>query len=127
MNASARLNIIMLLIVTWTQPGDGQDAPRQPVISAHLSEAEHGLVMRLREKDESALAEVLSQHQGRIYQLALKITGSVEDAEEITQDTFMKLLDTIDRFEGRSSLGTWVYKLGLNQALMRRRKLSRRQ
>ncbi len=117
----------MLLFVTWNLSGDGEGVAPRPVISAHLSEAEQALVKRLVKRDESALAEVLKQHQDRIYQLALKITGSVEDAEEITQDTFLKLLDTIERFEGRSSLGTWLYKLGLNQALMRRRKLGRRQ
>ena len=115
----------MLLVVTWTQAGDGGTA-RKPVISAQLSEAEQALIQRLLEKDESALVEILNQHEGRIYQLAFKITGSAEDAEEITQDTFLKLIETIDRFEGRSSLGTWLYKLGLNQALMRRRKMSRR-
>ncbi len=115
----------MLLIVTWTVEGPGE-APK-PRLEARLSEAEQSLIQRLAQRDESALQEVLASHQGRIYQLALKITGSVEDAEEITQDTFLRLLDTIDRFEGRSSLGTWLYKLGLNQALMRRRKIMRRQ
>jgi RNA polymerase sigma-70 factor (ECF subfamily) len=50
----------------------------------------------------------------------------VEDAEEVTQDTFLRMLDKIDQFEGRSSLGTWVYRMGLNLALMKRRSSTRR-
>jgi RNA polymerase sigma-70 factor (ECF subfamily) len=116
----------MLLIVTWTVDGEGDRAKPVPRIDARLSEADADLIRRLAAKDPAALQAVLAEHEGRIYQLALKITGSVEDAEEVTQDTFLKLLDTIERFEGRSSLGTWLYKLGLNEALMRRRKLGRR-
>lgn len=117
----------MLLIVTWTFDEESGGANPKLKIEARLTEAEQDLIRRLSERDESALQEVLTEHQSRIYQLALKITGNAEDAEETTQDTFMKLLDTIERFEGRSSLGTWLFKLGLNEALMRRRKVVRRQ
>lgn len=118
------LNGCMLLFVTWTVNGEGQAV--KPQIEARLDEGEADLIRRLAARDEGALQQVLAEHEDRIHQLALKITGNAEDAEEVTQDTFLKLLDSIDKFEGRSSLGTWLYKLGLNMALMRRRKLGRR-
>jgi len=113
----------MLLFVTWTLGEDGEARPR---IEAQLGAEERELLTRLAARDESALQALLAAHEGRIYQLALKITGSPEDAEEVTQDTFLRLLDSLAQFEGRASLGTWLYKLGLNMALMRRRKLGRR-
>ncbi len=119
-------NIAMLFLVTWTIEDDGDGPKAKPRIEARLDPAELEIVRGLAARDESALAKVLAEHQGRIYQLALKITGSAEDAEEVTQDTFLKLVDSIDKFEGRSSLGTWLYKLGMNMALMRRRKVTRR-
>lgn len=121
--AVSALNSGMLLFVTWTVGEDGQPHPR---IDARLGDDERELLARLAARDEAALQSVLAAHEGRIYQLALKITGSPEDAEEVTQDTFLRLLDSLEQFEGRASLGTWLYKLGLNLSLMRRRSLSRR-
>lgn len=127
MVAANAFNTGMLLFVSWTQGGEGEAKGQAvPVIEARLSEAERSLLQRLAARDEDALRSVLAQHQQRIYQLALKITGSAEDAEEVTQDTFLRLMDSLAQFEGRSSLGTWVYKLGLNLSLMRRRALGRR-
>lgn len=99
---------------------------KKPQIEATLSEAEAKLVERLAQGDESALLEVLAGHRDRIYNLALRITGSVEDAEEVAQDTFIRMLDKIEQFEGRSTLGTWVYRMGMNLALMKRRSSTRR-
>ena len=128
MDAASAFNGRMLLFVSWTQAGEGSAAKGpSPSIEARLSESERALLTRLAARDEAALRSVLAEHQQRIYQLALKITGSIEDAEEVTQDTFIRLLDSIAQFEGRSSLGTWVYKLGLNLSLMRRRSMGRRQ
>jgi len=114
----------MFLTVIWTLGDEGQ---RRPQIEATLGESEAELVDRLARRDESALLEVLSGHRERIYGLALRITGSEEDAEEVTQDTFLRLLDKIGQFEGRSSLGTWIYRMGLNLSLMKRRSTGRRQ
>ncbi len=103
-----------------------EEGRKQPRIEATFSEAEAKLVKRLAQRDEGALLEVLSGHRDRIYSVALRITGSVEDAEEVTQDTFVRMLDKIQQFEGRSSLGTWVYRMGMNLALMKRRSSTRR-
>jgi len=113
----------MFLTVFWTVDDEGRKKSR---IEARLESDESLLVQRLARRDESALLEVLAGHRERIYNLALRITGSIEDAEEVTQDTFMRMLDKIGQFEGRSSLGTWIYRMGLNLALMKRRSATRR-
>ena len=113
----------MFLTVFWTMDGEGRLSPR---IEAHLGEEDRRLLEGLARRDEDALRELLRGNRDRIYNLALRITGSPEDAEEVTQDTFLRLLDKIGQFEGRSSLGTWVYRMGLNLALMKRRSKGRR-
>jgi RNA polymerase sigma-70 factor, ECF subfamily len=114
----------MIFYVSWTIRGDGNPTPH---LEATLGEAEAALVGRLVDRDESALLEVLADHQSRIFNLALRITGSVEDAEEVTQDTFLRMLDKVQQFVGRASLATWLYRVGTNQALMKRRSTGRRQ
>ena len=114
----------MLLNLLWAQNEKGRPDPR---IDATLSDHEQVLVERLLGGDESALLEVLKGHRDRIYNLALRVTGSVEDAEEVTQDTFLRMLEKVQQFEGRASLGTWLYRVGTNQALMKRRSTGRRQ
>lgn len=126
MDRACAFNTGMLLFVSWTLGDEAAGASPAPSIEARLSEEERELLRRLAARDEEALRRVLADHQQRIYQLALRITGSAEDAEEVTQDTFLRLLDSLEQFEGRARLGTWVYKLGLNLALMRRRSLGRR-
>lgn len=78
----------------------------------------------LRQRDKHAFAQLVDQESDRIYRLALKMTGNVQDAEDITQETFIKAYDNIDGFEGRSKVSTWLYRIAVNESLMllRRRK-----
>jgi RNA polymerase sigma-70 factor (ECF subfamily) len=54
----------------------------------------------------------------QIYRLALKMLADEQDAEDVLQNTFMKALQSIGNFEGRSSLSTWLYRIAVNEALM---------
>jgi RNA polymerase sigma-70 factor (ECF subfamily) len=85
------------------------------------AEAEGQLVERLRGGDAGALEALMARYQGRIYRLALGITRSEPDAEEVVQDVFLSLFRKIDTFEGRSRLGTWIYRVATNAALIKRR------
>ncbi len=53
-----------------------------------------------------------------IYRLALKMLAREQDAEDVLQNTFLKALQHIRNFEGRSSLSTWLYRIAANEALM---------
>lgn len=57
-----------------------------------------------------------------LYRLIIKIVKNVEDAEDLLQEVFIKITKNIKKFEGRSSLSTWIYKIGVNEALMFLRK-----
>jgi len=54
---------------------------------------------------------------GKIYNLSLGYLGSKEDAEEITQDVFIAVLDNLEKFKGNSQLSTWIYRIATNKCL----------
>ena len=79
----------------------------------------------LRSGDEAAFRAVVAMYHGALIRLA---TGYVRDralAEDIVQETWLTCLKNLDRFEGRSSLKTWIFGIALNMARARRRKESR--
>jgi RNA polymerase sigma-70 factor (ECF subfamily) len=84
------------------------------------------LVQQAKTGDEAAFAELVERHQGRVYHHALRLMGSAEDAEEVLQDTFLKVFRNLDRFEERSRFSTWIYRIATNEALMRLRKARRK-
>jgi len=83
---------------------------------------ESQLIERLKAGDQIAYAELVEKHAGRVYNLALRLTGDEAAAEDVLQETFINAFKAIDRFEGRSSLGTWLYRIASNTALMHLRK-----
>jgi len=64
---------------------------------------------------------VMRKYHGRLFAVANRICGNPADAEEIVQDVFVTALAKIDRFEGRSTLATWLYRITVNTALMKLR------
>jgi RNA polymerase sigma-70 factor (ECF subfamily) len=77
---------------------------------------ESTLVERLRAGDEQAFAELVRLYQPRLQRLARVTVGSSAVAEEVVQDTWLGIVRGIDRFEGRSSLKTWMFRILLNRA-----------
>jgi RNA polymerase sigma-70 factor (ECF subfamily) len=61
-------------------------------------------------------------HSSDIYGLALRMMQDPQEAEDVLQETFLNAFRAIESFEGRSSLGTWLYRIAANQALMKLRK-----
>lgn len=75
-----------------------------------------GLVRRFTTGDESAFTEIVTRYRGKIYGLTLNLLHNAADAEEITQDTFIRAYRGLVRFRGDSSLSTWLYRIALNLA-----------
>jgi RNA polymerase sigma-70 factor (ECF subfamily) len=75
----------------------------------------------LRRGDVTALESLMERHAARVYRVALGITRSAADAEEVVQDVFTSLVRAIGTFEGRSALATWLYRVATNAALAKRR------
>jgi RNA polymerase sigma-70 factor, ECF subfamily len=76
----------------------------------------------LHRGDRSEFARLVDAFSGPLYRLALKMLGSPQDAEDVLQNTFLKALQSLKTFEGRSSLSTWLYRIAVNEALMLLRK-----
>ena len=74
----------------------------------------------------SAYRELLRRHEPLVYRSCLKMLGSVQDAEEACQDSFLQVFHKIVDFEGRSAFKTWLYKIVYNRCLEARRKAARR-
>jgi RNA polymerase sigma-70 factor (ECF subfamily) len=83
------------------------------------------LVARLRSGDEAAFGGLIDQYHGPLLRMARSYTRDAALAEEIAQDTWIALLDSLGRFEGRSSLKTWLFRIFVNVARSRLRKESR--
>ena len=75
------------------------------------------LVDMCRRGDSKAIERLILKYQNRIYNTILKICANTEDAAELTQDTFVKVIENIDKFEGRSGFYTWAFRIAVNLTL----------
>jgi RNA polymerase sigma-70 factor (ECF subfamily) len=74
------------------------------------------LVQRFNGGDESAFTEIMSRHQSKIFAAAMSLLHNHADAEEITQDTFVRAHRGLARFRGDSSVATWLHRIAVNLA-----------
>ena len=77
------------------------------------------LVGRLLSRDESAFRWLIEQYHGRLLRLALAFVADRSVAEEVVQETWVAVLNGLPRFEGRSSLKTWIFRILTNRAKTR--------
>ena len=75
------------------------------------------LVKRCQQGDSAAMERLILRYQNRIYNVILKICTDPDDAAELTQETFVKIIENINRFEGRSSFYTWAFRIAVNLTL----------
>ena len=80
-------------------------------------EQEKELVRRAKAGDQDAFAALMEAHQGKIYHLTLSLTGSPEDAAELTQEAFFNAWQGLPGIHGESSFATWMYRLASNTAI----------
>ncbi|MGC8780162.1 MAG: RNA polymerase sigma factor [Anaerolineae bacterium] len=83
---------------------------------------ETALIQALKAGDEAAYVRMIERYSPTIYNLALRMMGNREEAEEVLQETFLSAFRAVNRFEGRSQLGTWLYRIAYNAAMMRLRR-----
>jgi len=87
---------------------------------------EASLVQRCAVGEETACAELVAEHQRMVVQLAVNLLGDREEALDLSQEVFLRVFRTINRFRGHSSLRTWIYRIAINQARNRHRFWRRR-
>lgn len=80
------------------------------------------LATRARDGDSSAFSRLVDAYASKIYRLARHMLRNDQDAEDVLQDTFLKAYSRIDQFQGNSKFYTWLVRIAVNEALMRKRR-----
>ena len=75
------------------------------------------LIEQCRKGDSAALEQLVLKYQNRIYNVILKICADPDDAAELTQETFVKVIENLNKFEGRSGFYTWTFRIAVNLTL----------
>jgi RNA polymerase sigma-70 factor (ECF subfamily) len=105
-------------------------AELEQVASATSGEARaHGeaqFLDRLRAGEEAAFDRLVQERSGEVYALLYRLTEDAEEARDLTQETFLRAFQYIDRFRGDADLKTWLYRIAINQARNRWRWWRRR-
>ena len=93
---------------------------------SEVDSREAALVERCAAGDDAACAELVATHQRMVYGLALHLLGDRDEALDLSQEVFLRVFRTISTFRGQSALGTWIYRIVINQARNRQRWWRRR-
>ncbi len=82
-------------------------------------EEEQELIARARAGDERAFEVLVRDHTDRLYAVVLRFLGNTQEAEDVTQEAFLRAWRGIARFDGNSRFSTWLYRIGINEAKRR--------
>jgi RNA polymerase sigma-70 factor, ECF subfamily len=116
------LLLVRFLMLSPRTPSAVTTESALPPLSAPATtqpDADAALVAALRRRDETAFVTLVQRYQLSLLRLALTYCRSVDIAEEIVQDTWLGVIQGIDRFEGRSSFKTWLFQILVNRARTR--------
>jgi RNA polymerase sigma-70 factor (ECF subfamily) len=112
-----------------SKTGEQQELPECEEV--HLSEkdltdkpvlSEKEAIARAKQGDALGFERLYRLHRTRVYALCLRMTGNPAEAEDLTQDSFLIVFRKIGSFRGDSSFSTWLHRIAINVALMRRRR-----
>jgi RNA polymerase sigma factor (sigma-70 family) len=89
---------------------------------------EQQLIQQLRERNELAFRQLVHEQKDRVYNVALGVLRDEEEAEDVAQEVFIEILESIRHFKGESRLSTWIYRITITQSLevLRKRKRKKR-
>tara|TARA_R100001369_G_scaffold6227_1_gene16776 strand:- start:49 stop:633 length:585 start_codon:yes stop_codon:yes gene_type:complete len=80
------------------------------------------LIDAINKGDTKAYAQLVNRYKDLVYTLAIRMVRNREEAEEVAQDTFIKVFKSLDKFKGDSKFSTWIYKVTYNTCLDRIKK-----
>jgi RNA polymerase sigma-70 factor (ECF subfamily) len=86
----------------------------QPETIKNISIDDSILVKQCRQGDSEAMERLIRKYQNRIYNIILRMCANPDDAAELTQETFVKIIENIDGFQGKSSFYTWAFRIAVN-------------
>jgi RNA polymerase sigma-70 factor (ECF subfamily) len=107
------------------QRGRSSDVESEESLSPLKDEA---LVALARKSDQTAIEDLVHRYQQKAYAIAYHFSdGNIQDAEDLTQEAFLRAFQSLDHFRGDSSFYTWFYRILVNVCLDGRRRRNRRQ
>jgi len=86
-------------------------------VSGDVRAADVELARRCQKGEGQAFEELYRRHAGRLYNLVYRMVGSAPEADDLLQEVFLHAHRKLNSFRGDSSLGTWLYRLGMNHCL----------
>lgn len=86
------------------------------------ADSDWSVVQRVQSGDVAAFDQLVLKYRERIFGVVYNMTSNREDASDLTQDTFIKAFQSINRFQGQSSFFTWIYRIAVNSTLTHLRK-----
>lgn len=87
---------------------------------------EEGLIEKVKEGNLRAFRQIVEQYKGIVYTIAYDILKVHEDAEDVSQEVFLKVYHSIGTFRGESKFSSWIHRIAVNLSLNHRRKMNRR-
>ena len=87
-----------------------------------INNEEHELIVKSCTGESSAFRMLMEKYQKKIYYLALDMTGNLHDAEDLTQEIFIKAFKGLPNFRGDAKLSSWLYRIAINTIIDKRRK-----
>ena len=91
-----------------------------------IDQYEIDLVKRCQNRDLKAMEEIVKKYETQVYNIAYGILGSLEDAQDITQDVFVSVWEKIGQFRFKSKFSTWLYRIAKNLSLNEKSRRTRR-
>jgi len=85
--------------------------------AANINIDDSVLVQQSQTGDTTAMERLILRYQNRIYNVILKMCGNPDDAAELAQETFVKVIESIDKFQGKSGFYTWLFRIAVNLTL----------
>jgi len=91
-----------------------------------MADADEELVLQSQNGDPAAFEALIRNHQHMVHSLTYRMTGSLADAEDLAQETFIRAYEQIGSFRGASKFSTWLYRIAVNTCLNWRQSEARR-
>ena len=82
-----------------------------------MHESDRASVAQARDGDSEAFRSLVERHSRYVFNVAYRLTGSAQDAEDVVQDTFLKAYHQLSRFEARADFRTWIHRIAVNRSI----------
>ncbi|MDZ8118285.1 RNA polymerase sigma factor [Pontiella agarivorans] len=105
---------------------EAKDISAEEIPAAEEGPSDVELVLKAQHGDVHAFDQLVERYHAKIYGLTYNMTSNREDAEDLTQEVFVKAYEALPRFKGKSSFYTWVYRIAVNKTINYRKKRNRK-